>query len=179
MSTPTNKVPNTAGVEQAPRIDYAMDANGNITRTDKDSSTIVARYEKATKTVRVIQEWAKFRPAVIRWLNQEEIPIDAILLEGDKPDVVPAGVDIPPRPKMTPQEGDKTPAVVEWYRKYKPNEFKARYGIRREGTVTKYRVEFNERGEKVRVPYQIEATLADRKIHLTEKIVAGDAEDEG
>ena len=182
MSTPTNKVPNTSGVDKAPVIDYAMNEAGEVTRTDKDSVTVVARYDRATKIVRIVPEWAKFRPAVIRWMNAEELKIESVLMEGDRPDPIPAA-GIPPRPKMTPQAGDKTPAVVEWYRKYKPAEYRARYGIKGEGTVTKFRVELNERGEKIRVPYEVEATLAHRKTHLTEKIEAGhgtgDDEDQG
>lgn len=46
-------------------------------------------------------------------------------LEPDKP----LTASIPPRPKKTKAAGDKTPAVVEWYRRYKPNEFKTRYGV--------------------------------------------------
>ena len=172
MSTPTNKVPNTSGIEKAPVIDYALTEAGEITRTDKDSTIVVAKYDRTTKIVRIVEQWAKFRPAVIRWMNAEELKIESILLEGDKPDVIPAA-GIPPRPKMTIQEGDKTPAVVEWYRKYKPAEYRARYGIKGDGVVTKTKVEFNEKGEKVKVPYQVEATLAQRKTHLTEKIEAG------
>lgn len=179
MSTP-NKVPNTSGVNQAPVIDYALNEAGEITRTDKDSTTVVAKYDRSTKIVRIVEQWSKFRPAIIRWLNAEEIKIESILMEGDRPDPVPNG-GIPPRPKMTDREGDKTPAVVEWYRKYKPAEYRARYGIKGDGMVTKRRIEFNEKGEKVAVPYQVEATLAQRKTHLTEKVEAGSGagDDEG
>ena len=175
----TNQTPNTDGPSKAPTIDYALNEKGEITRTDKDSTIVVARYDRTTKIVRLVEQWAKFRPAVIRWMNAEELPIESILLEGDEPDKPKAGVTIPPRPKMTIEAGDKTPAVVEWYRKYKPNEYRARYGIKGEGTITKFRTETNEKGEKVKVPYEVEAVLAHRKTHLTEKIEAGDNPDDG
>ena len=176
--------PNTDGPSKAPEIDYELLANGDVTRTDKDSTITVARYDQKTQTVRLVDQWAKFRPAVIRFLNENEVPIAAILMEGMKPDVTPPGVSIPPKPARDIAMGDKTPALVEWYKKYKPNEYVARYGIRGPGTVTKFRVELNERGEKVKVPYEVEAVIATRKTHLTEKIeanvhVADDVSDEG
>lgn len=36
--------------------------------------------------------------------------------------------NIPPRPAMDPEKGDKTPALVEWLAKYAPEEFSERYG---------------------------------------------------
>lgn len=164
--------PNTDGPSKAPQIDYELLSNGDVTRTDKDSTITVARYDTKTQTVRLVEQWTKFRPAVIRFLNENEVPIAAILMENAKPDVTPPGVAIPPKPARDIAMGDKTPALVEWYKKYKPNEYAARYGIRGPGTVTKYRVELNERGEKVRIPYEVEATIATRKTHLTEKIEA-------
>lgn len=172
-----NTQPVTDGPSKAPQIDYNMTEAGEITRTDKDSTIVIGRYDRETKVVRIVPEWAKFRPAMIRFLNAEEIAIESILLEGDKPDSVPAA-GIPPRPKMTVEAGDKTPAVVEWYRKYKPAEYKARYGIVGEGTITKHRKEKNEKGETISVPFEVDATLAHRKTHLTEKIEAGGNPDE-
>lgn len=180
MSKNQNQTGNTDAPSKAPQIDYALTEAGEITRTDKDSTIVVARYDRTTKIVRIVPEWQKFRPAVIRFLNSEEVQakIESIILEGDRPDAPKA--DIPPRPKMDPRFGDKTPAVVDWYRKYKPAEYKARYGIVGEGTITKFRTEKNEKGETVKVPFEIEATLAHRKIHTTEKIEAGSVDgDEG
>lgn len=171
-----NTAPNTDGPSKAPQIDYALTEAGEITRTDKDSTIVIGRYDRTTKIVRIVPEWSKFRPAMIRFLNAEDVKIESILLEGDKPDAVP-DAGIPPKPKKTIEAGDKTPALVEWYRKHKPAEYKARYGIRGDGVVTKYRTETNEKGEKVKVPFEVEATLADRKTHLTEKIEAGQVEE--
>lgn len=38
---------------------------------------------------------------------------------------------IPPCPPMTAAAGDKTPAVIEWYFKYKPEEAAVKYAKRR------------------------------------------------
>jgi hypothetical protein len=175
----TNQTPNTDGPSKAPQIDYALNEKGEITRTDKDSTITIGRYDRETKIVRIIPEWAKFRPAMIRFLNAEEVPIESIILDGDEPDRPKPGVTIPPRPKMTLEAGDKTPAVVEWYRKYKPAEYKARYGVIGEGTITKHRKEKNEKGETVSVPFEVDAVLAHRKTHLTEKVEAGGNPDDG
>lgn len=163
MSTNTT----TAGAAKLPDIRYAIGENGDIQRTDKDSTTRVANLLETT--LRLVPEHAKFRPAVVRWLNAEGYTIKSVLLEGD----TPAGpdLDIPPMPKKSMRDGDKTPEVVEWYRKYKPEEYRARYGIQGTGRVERFR----DNGEV----FEEEVTVATRKIHLTEKPVAnidGDGE---
>jgi hypothetical protein len=159
--------------ETAPKIDYDLAENGDITRTDKEGTVRVARYVADAKRVELVQEHAKFRPAVVRFLNAKEVAYDSIILEGDTPDKPVA--NIPPCPKPLMQFGDKTPAIVEWYRKYKPAEFKARYGIRGPGTVTKTSVQMTEDGPK-KVPVQVDALIAERKTHLTEKVEAADGQ---
>lgn len=169
MSNPKNadaSQPGQAPKEAAPRIDYELLPNGDITRTDKDGTVRIARYVADAKRLEIVEEHQKFRAAMVRHLNSIEVAITSTIIEGDKPDVVAA--EIPPCPKPTMQAGDKTPAVVEWYRKYKPAEYRARYGIIGPGTVTKTRTELNERGEKVKVPFTVDATIAHRKMHLTE-----------
>lgn len=153
-----------------PAINYDL-ADGKIMRTENGESIVVAHYDG--KIVKIVPERANFRTAVIRWLNDNEKPYEGVVLLGDDATPPVPKEKIPPMPKKDMRLGDKTPAVVEWYRKYKPAEFKARYGIKGEGTVTKTRVETDEKGNKVNVPYEVEATLADRKIHLTEKVEAG------
>jgi hypothetical protein len=158
-----------------PDIRYEMDAKGQITRTDKDSTLHVATYHADTKALLFTEEKAlKFRVPVIRFLNENGLKKESEGMEGapvDKP-----AKDIPKRPKMDLALGDKTPAVVEWYRKYKPEEYKVRYGIRGPGTVTKIvRYEQDQKTGKKRPVYEtVEATIATRKIHTTEKVEAND-----
>ena len=45
--------------------------------------------------------------------------------EGD----IPEGT--PPMPEMDPQAGDKTPAIVEWFKKHWPEEYEKRYKLRK------------------------------------------------
>lgn len=47
--------------------------------------------------------------------------------------------DAPPMPAMEPDMGDKTPAVVEWYRDYWPEEYARRYKDRKTHLVEKPR----------------------------------------
>ena len=163
-------------VSQAPRIEYALNATtGEITRTDKDSTIVVATYKDGV--VHIVKEWEKFRSSTIRWLNAEELEVKTILMEGDTPDEPKA--NIPKAPKMDPRFGDKTPAYVEWLRKYKPKEFRARYGIKGDGTVLKSRKVSDGNGGLTTETYEVHATLARRKIHLTEKVEAAvDSDDE-
>ena len=78
-------------------------------------------------------------------------------------------------PKKSMRLGDKTPEVVDWYRKYKPEEYRARYGIKGEGTVTKTRKVLNQKtGLPETEVYEADAIIADRKIHTTEKVEANE-----
>jgi len=90
---------------------------------------IVATYEGETKTLTfpntAMQRWNS--EAVNAFLAQNELLVQNVLL-GTLPKDPPLTKAIPPRPKKGP-EGDKTPEIVAWYRKYRPNQFIARYGV--------------------------------------------------
>jgi hypothetical protein len=158
-------------IEKPPAIEYKLAEDGKVTRTDKDSTIHVATLLEGDKLV-LVPEWAKFRAPVVRFLNEDmgRNP-KSIVLEGDEDK--PVKKDIPPRPKKEMRFGDKTPAVVEWYRKYHPAEYKARYGIKGEGTVTKTRKVLNATtGIPESQQFEVDAIIADRKIHGTEKVEA-------
>lgn len=173
----------TAAAEPAkmPQIDYELHADGRVTRTDKDSTLHVADYDGKTKTLAFIsEETLKFRPPTVGFLNRKDLDIAHIILKEVGADRVDEA-NIPPMPKKSMVHGDKTPAVVEWYRKYKPKEYAARYGVQGPGTVTKYRRVENEKkpGTFITEPYEQEAIISTRKTHLTEKPeanVAGNSE---
>jgi len=157
-------------VEKPPVIEYAIADDGQVTRTDKDGTIHVATLLDGGKLV-LVEQWTKFRPAVVRWLNENGNAPTSIVIEGDESAKVKE--NIPPMPKKEMRFGDKTPAVVEWYRKYKPAEYKARYGIKGEGTVTKTRKVLNATtGIPESQQYEVEATIAERKIIGTEKVEA-------
>jgi hypothetical protein len=174
----------TAGQPAAvPNITYAIDERNVITRTDKDSTLVIGVYEEKTQTLVFDSEKARrFHPAAVRFLNEKEKPVKSVALKGAPRDDVNEA-EIPKRPKMDPQFGDKTPAVVEWYRRYKPEEYKVRYGIKGPGTVTKLKgYETDPKtGEKRPIYEQVDAIIATRKTHLTEKVEASDgaADEEG
>jgi hypothetical protein len=180
MSTPNTPATGTAKVEaKAPVIEYKLAENGEITRTDATDTIKVATLKetKGGKLLILVPEWAKFRAPIVRFLNEQSIAPKGVVLEGDEDDAEKRLIGkIPPMPKKNPRLGDKTPEVVEWYRRYKPEEYKARYGIRGDGTVTKTRKVLDEKtGQLKTETYEVEALIAERKTHLTEKIEANDA----
>jgi hypothetical protein len=159
--------------EKPPTIDYALAEDGKVTRTDKDSTIHVATLTE-DGTLILEREWTKFRAPVVAFLNVSDRTPKAIILEGDE-DKKPKE-NIPPMPKKSLRLGDKTPQIIEWYRKYKPAEYKARYGIKGEGTVTKHRKATDPNTGKVTSePYQVDAILAERKIPDTEKLEANES----
>lgn len=186
MSTKTEPNP-AADIEatpttKGPSVVYTMES-GKITRTDKDSSTHVATLSTigGKRTLVLIEEHANFRPAVVRWLNENEMPPEAIILEGSESAAAKenARTDIPKCPPRSRVHGDKTPEVVEWYRKYKPAEYAARYGIIGPGRVRRERKVLDDDGRPKTEFYEVDATIARRKIHLTEKPEADASSNDG
>lgn len=93
---------------------------------------IVARYDADPKKQIVYFKSQtmlhKFKTGVVTFLASNEMLVRSFQREDMKADA-PLSKNIPPRPKKDPMQGDKTPAVVEWYFKYRFNEFCARYGV--------------------------------------------------
>jgi hypothetical protein len=138
-------------------------------KTDTDLATLKdGKLEYADKTART-----KYHTQVARYLNDENIAFDgSVSLAGQGTDDT-EGKSIPKAPKQTIEQGDKTPAYVEWVKKHKPKEFEARYGVRGEGKIEKTRrVTDVATGRPKDEAYTIDGVIADRKTHLTEK--AGD-----
>lgn len=180
-ATPTGEAPASSAPEvitpaepaKMPQIDYTMDAKGKITRTDKDGVIHVADYDAKKKTLAFVsEETLRFRPPTVNYLNAQEPPIeiDHIILRDVGADKVDEA-SIPPKPKKSMVHGDKTPALVEWYRKYFPKEYAVRYGVKGPGQVTKYRKVENPKkpGTFETVAYQEDCIISSRKTHLTEK----------
>lgn len=59
-------------------------------------------------------------------------------------------------------EGDKTPAIVEWYRDYKPREFLERYKVEGRGMIKQYNAKSEYTGD-------LEMFMGKRKTHITAK----------
>ncbi len=90
---------------------------------------VVATYEPETQTLTFPSAnfLRLYKSGVITFLSENEMLVRAFQ-RGDIAADKPLTKAIPPRPKKTRHEGDKTPAVVEWYHKYRYNEFCTRYG---------------------------------------------------
>ena len=170
--------------EDAPQLGYAFRGE-KIFRTDKDSTTHVANFKDGVLSIH--PDHQKIKSAVSRWLQGEEneLTVETIVLMGDEAQAAEeaqkraVSPTVPPKPKMLRRFGDKTPALVEWYQRYAPTEYKARYGIIGPGTVTKFKKAIDQdTGETIDVPEQVHATLSRRKTHLTEKPETGDSADD-
>jgi hypothetical protein len=158
-----------------PAIDYNLLEDGSITRTDKDGSITVATFKDGILSL--VEQWANFRAPVVRWLNESGNTPKHIVMQGAEASVAKAAARvIPPMPKKSMRLGDKTPEVVAWYKKYHPEEYEARYGIKGPGTVTKTRKVMDPTtGLPTTEVYEQEAIIATRKIAGTEKLEANNA----
>lgn len=117
-------------------ISYYLDPGKNEIHRKKGEGDkiledkIVATYNPDTQVVTFpnLAFLKGYKTGVITFLAENELLVKSFQrgdMEADKP----AGRSIPPRPKKTKHDGDKTPAVVQWYYDYKPNEFATRYGV--------------------------------------------------
>lgn len=91
---------------------------------------LVAHYDPETAKVSFKNKahTKLYKTPVMTFLAENELSMRSFVRE-DLPADKPATASTPPRPKKTKHDGDKTPAVVEWYRRYFPNEYITRYGI--------------------------------------------------
>lgn len=150
--------------------------NGEDVLEDK----VVASYdpEKQILTFPNKNTLRLYKLGVITFLAENELLIKSFQLGDLKADEPISSKKIPPRPKKTPKEGDKTPAVVEWYLKYRFNEFCARYGYRGKYTGRVVSLEplweprpndkvLEYRGQE-KVSQEVrDALVTDRKTHLS------------
>jgi len=117
-------------------ITYTFDAKANEIRRKKGKGDeivedkVVAKYDPETQVVVFpnLNYLKNFKTGVITFLAENEMLVKSFQ-RGDMTLDKPLSKKEPPRPKKTKKEGDKTPAVVDWYFKYKPNEFATRYGV--------------------------------------------------
>lgn len=178
MSKPAQSEPSTETTLPKSKIAYGYDENTHaITRTDAQGKTqILATLKEG------VLEWEsddakKYHAPVIRFLGDEGLKHDTISVKGAARDMVNES-EIPKKPKGSIEKGDKDPVVVEWYKKYKPEEYKQRYGIKGEGQVTKIIKDVHPETGRPRKKYvTVDATLARRKTHLTEKAAAEDQDE--
>lgn len=91
---------------------------------------VVATYDPETQVVVFpnLSFLKSFKTGVMTFLAENELLVKSWQRADIEPDE-PNSKKIPPRPKKTKYDGDKTPAVVDWYYRHKPNEFATRYGV--------------------------------------------------
>jgi hypothetical protein len=172
-----NTTKGTAPDEKKPIIKYTLDKDtGVLTRTDEDGEITIGKLD-GTAFEFDSRAMQKYRAPVLQFFAKNQIKWKTLALKGEKRDVEQPKGKIPPCPKRTIEAGDKTPAVVEWYRKYKPEEYKVRYGIKGEGTINKISYSKDEKtGKRITHVTPVSALIAERKMHLTEKPEASDGQ---
>lgn len=146
---------------QKGKVVYSVE-KGRIFRDDGHNKESVALYEENTGIVEMLPEKRQYRVAVIRHLNDK----------GHKYETTgKIGMDIdrskaPPKPKKSRIQGEKTPAVVEWYAKYFKEEFLEKYAVRELQVRTGYRTE-----EKIHIDKRSgDRVIVEEKIPVYQRI---------
>jgi hypothetical protein len=169
----TDKPATATPPKKQSNVSYAhteKDGVTTITRSDGKTNTTLATLKDEKLTYPNAESRKLYHTHVARYLNEEDIPFNAddVSIEGSDDDE--NDVDMSKAPRRTIEQGDKTPAYVEWLKKNKPKLFEKTYGVRGEGTVVR-RLKGTDpvTGRPTERTFEERALISDRKTHLTEK----------
>ena len=164
------------GLDPKTNMIHRKRINGDEVIEDK----IVANYDAEKQIVTFPNRNALrlYKEGTITFLAENELIVKSMQLGDMKPDKPLSDKSIPPRPKKSNLEGDKTPAVVEWYKRYRWNEFCARYGYlgKYSGVVVSLEPLWEKRPGDGQLEYRgqeklrqtvVDAIVATRKTHCT------------
>jgi hypothetical protein len=145
------------------RIDH--DNDGQRTNLAKMEGGILIYESEKTKA---------YHAKVSEYLKEAGISVEGVYVAGSNAETLEGTggtQSIPPPPLKNKRDGDKTAAFVDWMKKYKPDEFNAKYGVTGQGYVTKTRQIPDPEipGRFTAEAYRVPALLSRRKTHLTEK----------
>lgn len=157
---------------RTPNVSFSHREEGNfvvITRTEGGVSEDIAAIDDKGVLEYVDPAARKHHAKVLEYLADEKIPFkpDTIAIKGKDRD---EPKNLPKAPRQTIEQGDKTPAYVEWLKKNKPKEYEAKYGIRGPGVIERVVTGTDPvTGRPTKTVERADAIIADRKTHLTEK----------
>jgi hypothetical protein len=171
--------------------------NGDVVQNKKGKATVLANYDSEVGHLEFTSESAdaNFRPHVSRAILEDSDGVTtgnriaSYGIKGREADEIRKNE--PPKPKQN-WLGDKTPAIVEWYFKWRPQEAYARYGVKlKNGVPVTAHCKRKEQGlgenettglvEMIDKPIeQKEGIIATRGTHMTftkEEIVGASSSD--
>jgi hypothetical protein len=187
MATPPPAAANpAANTDSTQKPQFELLDNGNVVQNRKGKPTLLALYDQDDGHLQFestsIDE--KYRTQIQRCILEDTEgvltgnKITSYGIKGRERDEIKKGE--PPRPKANKNLGDKTQVVVDWYFKWRKQEFYARYGVRLDSNGEpvvmhcrrkELRIEVDEATGMVgQVEYIIEkedGMIATRATHLT------------
>lgn len=112
-----------------PNLVLEITAKNEIIRRARGRESVIAKLTDDNKTItwKDASLQAAYHKSVEAFLFEEKIMVETVLLEGQKPDVLPAGA--PPPPPMHKMQGELTPKYLEWLMKWKPIAFQNLMGV--------------------------------------------------
>jgi hypothetical protein len=157
-------------------IQYVMFGDNSIARIDHDNDgqrTNLAKMEGGI-LIYESEKTKAYHAKVSEYLKEAGISVEGVYVAGSNAETLEGTggtQSIPPPPLKNKRDGDKTAAFVDWMKKYKPDEFNAKYGVTGQGYVTKTRQIPDPEipGRFTAEAYRVPALLSRRKTHLTEK----------
>jgi hypothetical protein len=110
--------------------------NGDVVQNKKGKATVLANYDSEVGHLEFASEQAdsSFRAQITRAILEDSDGVTtgnriaSYGIKGREADEIRKNE--PAKPKASKMLGDKTPEVVEWYFKWRPQEAYARYGVK-------------------------------------------------
>jgi len=113
-------------------MSYSIDNENVVSNTN---GTELGEFTPSTNSFTFFEEGNdRFKGPIAAFLKRVGHLVTTWSVEGEAPESRNKA-DIPPRPKMNPKSGIKTPGLVRWMEKYALDEFKQTFGITGRGTV--------------------------------------------
>lgn len=115
--------------------EFELTESGDVVMNKKGKATILATFDETTGHLEFVSEKVDrdYRPQIIRAIAEDtegvetQNKIKSFGIKGREADE-PSPKE-PPMPRANGLLGDKTPAVVDWYFKWRPQEAYVRYGV--------------------------------------------------
>lgn len=100
----------------------------HIMRNEQDDKEAIALYDEKAGIVEILPGKDKYKQAAVTFLNNKGKKFKEVCKIGTDLEDLESG-DIPPMPKRSRIQGQKTIKLVEWYARYHPKIFLSKYGV--------------------------------------------------
>ena len=122
---------NEPGDEKEPLKDFAPASRKHQEDEDKDLRLEIERLQHQVEIERLKRELAESKAKNEKAESAKDKDVSTPIAGKPMPKEADLPEGAPPMPDMDPMMGDKTPAVVDWFKQHWPEEYEKRYKLRK------------------------------------------------